>query len=55
MYGDKRDYKKIDIYINKKYVCSTNWANTCKKAVKEWTTKNGIKRSDTITACYSKN
>jgi hypothetical protein len=32
IYGDKRNYRKIDIFINGKYECSTTWANTCKEA-----------------------
>lgn len=27
-YGDKRDYKKIDIYLNGVYKCSTTWAKS---------------------------
>ena len=26
-YGDKRDYRKIDIYVGGDYVCSTTWAS----------------------------
>ena len=37
-YGDKRDYKKIDIYLKNKggsshYLASTTWSKTCKEAV----------------------
>lgn len=31
-YGSKRDYPKIDIYVNGKYVASTTWSATCKEA-----------------------
>lgn len=31
-YGDKRDYPKINIFVNGVYRCSTNWAKTCKEA-----------------------
>lgn len=31
-YGDKRDYKKIDVYHNGKYKHSTNWAKSLKEA-----------------------
>ena len=24
-YGDKRDYPKIDLYVDHTYVCSTTW------------------------------
>lgn len=37
MYGDKRNYPKIDIYVKGEnnifqYVASTTWAKTCKEA-----------------------
>lgn len=31
-YGDKRDYPKIDVYVNGVYRGSTTWAKTCKEA-----------------------
>lgn len=44
MYGDKKDYPKIDIYVGGHYLCSTTLSKTCKEAVEqfkygEWTTK----------------
>lgn len=36
VYGDKRDYKKIDIFVDGKYVCTTTWSKTCKDAVKHY-------------------
>ena len=39
-YGDKRDYPKIDIYVNEGYVCSTTWARTCYEAIQEFKKKN---------------
>ena len=32
-YGDKRDYKKIDIYVEGVYKCSTTWSRTCADAI----------------------
>lgn len=34
-YGTFRDYPTINIYCRKtgKYLCSTNWARTCKEAL----------------------
>ena len=32
-YGDKRDYKKIDIYVDGVYKCSTTWSRTCTDAI----------------------
>ena len=31
-YGDKRNYRKIDLFYNGAYICSTTWARTCKEA-----------------------
>lgn len=31
-YGDKRDYRKIDIYFEGRYICSTTWSKDCKEA-----------------------
>lgn len=28
-------YKKIDIFQNGKYLCSTKWSKTCKEAIKK--------------------
>lgn len=41
VYGDKRDYPKIDIQEKRrdgewKYTCSTTWSNTCEEAAKEY-------------------
>ena len=33
-------YKKIDIFQDGKYLCSTNWSKTCRDAIKK------IKNSD---------
>ena len=32
IYGNKRDYPKIDIHINGVYVCSTTWSRNVKEA-----------------------
>ena len=31
-YGNKRDYPKIDISANGRYICSTTWSKTCRQA-----------------------
>lgn len=48
-YGDKRDYPKIDVYVNGVYKHSTNWARNLKEA-KE---KSGV-TDGKISAKYSK-
>jgi hypothetical protein len=37
-------YKKIDIFQNGKYLCSTNWSKTCKEAISK------IKNTDAFIA-----
>ena len=32
IYGLKRDYPKIDIFVNGNYVATTTWSRTCKEA-----------------------
>lgn len=39
-YGDKRDYPKIDIYVDGKYVATTTWAKTCKEAAEKYKEKH---------------
>ena len=39
-YGDKRDYKKIDIYVDGKYEVSTTWAKNCKEAIEKYKAEN---------------
>lgn len=53
-YGDKRDYKKIDIYVNGKYDISTTWAKTCKEAKQRYKEAYPEFEGVKITARYSK-
>jgi hypothetical protein len=39
-YGDKRDYRKIDLIVGGEYRCSTTWAKTLKEAVEKWREAN---------------
>lgn len=39
-YGDKRDYPKIDVYVNGQYECTTTWAKTCKEAKEKFIDAN---------------
>lgn len=60
-------FKKIDIYLNGGYLCSTNQSKTCKEAIQKIKDKKqvfiagipsktiDIKEGDKITAFYSKN
>lgn len=49
-YGDKRDYRKIDVYHNGKYAHSTTWSKNLKEAK-----SNSKLEGGKIKAEYSKN
>jgi len=55
-YGDKRDFPKIDIYVDGNYVCSTTWSRTCKEAVANYKQTNPVitQRAKTIAARFSR-
>lgn len=50
-YGEKRDYRKIDIFLDGKYQCSTNWAKTCHEAIAIFSKKENV--NGTVTAHFS--
>ena len=52
-YGDKRDYKKIDLYINAKYHGTTTWAKNVKEAKEKLAEKLSITLKS-ISAEYQK-
>ena len=52
-YGDKRDYRKIDIYFMGNYQASTTWAKTLKEAVEHYKAKSGLAGSSNVTAKFS--
>ena len=56
-YGDKRDFKKIDIYYDGKYMGSTNWAKSCKEAVDKYFEqhKDDVEDISKLKASFSKN
>jgi len=53
-YGDKRDYRKIDIYLNGKYDSSTNWASSLKQAKEKYLEKNKDVDASSVKTEYSK-
>ncbi len=57
-YGDKRDYRKIDIFLKRpggafKYLASTTRAKTCREARERYAIANGQAASD-LAANYSR-
>jgi hypothetical protein len=55
-YGDKRDYRKIDVYVDGNYMASTTWAASLSEAVEVYKQTNPVitSRATSITAKYSK-
>lgn len=55
-YGNKRDYRKIDLFVNGRYYASTTWARTCKEAVEMFRKShvNYLNSIDKLTAKFSK-
>jgi hypothetical protein len=49
-YGNKRDFPKIDIYVDGNYVATTTWARTAKEAVEQYIAKNRNAASRKVTA-----
>lgn len=53
-YGDKRDYRKIDIYVQigfsdgYKYVATTTWSATCKEAKAKFLERNPQYRASAV-------
>jgi len=59
-YGDKRDYKKIDIFVKGKngefdYISSTTWAKNKKEAKDKFLSKYPNYKSDDVEVEYSEN
>jgi hypothetical protein len=57
-YGDKRDYRKIDIFLRRPgcvldYVGSTTWAKNCREARERYAVAHGQAASDLL-AYYDK-
>jgi hypothetical protein len=40
VYGDKRDYRRIEIYVNGEYKGTTTWSKTCKEAIDRYILQN---------------
>lgn len=51
-YSEKRDYRKIDIFLDGKYQCSTNWAESCREAIAMFSKRENI--IGKVTAHFSK-
>lgn len=51
-YGNKRDYKKIDLFCDRVYQGSTNWAKNLKTAKLAMRLKVGLLDACKITAYY---
>lgn len=54
-YGDKRDYRKIDIYVDGEYKVSTTWASSCKEAKEKYIEAYPDIDPDSVRCTYAKN
>lgn len=52
-YGEKRDYKKIDIYYKGEYACTTTWSKTLKEAKMHYIERYLCNEND-VKCAYSK-
>lgn len=52
-YGDKRDYAKIDIFVEGKYKATTTWAKSLPEAKKQYCEKEKVD-STLVTCEYQK-
>jgi hypothetical protein len=53
-YGDRRDYPKIDLFVNGEYVASTTWASNIKEAIQKYEEKNPGPWAGEVKAQYDK-
>lgn len=51
----RKSNKKIDIHVNGKYKCTTNWAQTCKEAKKRYLELYPQYKNEKVKASFSKN
>lgn len=51
-YGSKRDYRKIEIFINGRYVRTTTWARTLKQAKEKFIEAEIYVNPSWVTAKY---
>ena len=52
-YGDKRDHKKIEIFVDKNYKSTTTWASTCAEAKAKYLEANPELKSEQVTCKFA--
>ena len=55
VYGDRRDYGKIDIYVSGKYRCTTTWASSLTDAKARYLEANPEIVPEVVEVQYSEN
>ena len=53
-YGDKRDYRIIEIFVNGKYQASTTWAKTCREAKARYLAAHPTIAAETVKTLFAK-
>jgi hypothetical protein len=55
IYGDRRDYSTIDIYVNGKYRCTTSWSRNLTEARTKYLESHPEEVAETVSASYADN
>jgi hypothetical protein len=55
VYGDRRDYGSIDIYVNGKYRCTTTWSRNLTEARQRFLDAYPEEVSQVVSASYADN
>jgi len=55
VYGDRRDFGKIDIYVGGKYKCTTTWAGSLTEAKARYLDANPEVVSEVVDVQYADN
>ncbi len=55
IYGDRRDFGRIDVYVNGKYRCTTTWAINLKEAKDRFLEAHPEEVPETVEVEYADN
>lgn len=55
VYGDKRDYGVIDVYVKGKYRCSTTWSKSLTEARAKYLEAHPEELAETVSVSYADN
>ena len=55
IYGDRRDFGRIDVYVGGKYRCTTTWASSLKEAKDRFLEHHPEEIPETVEVQYADN